>query len=284
MSSTYVPGYGYVDSSGPGTRGTLKKDKSKFNPVLPSSTDANPGSPGNRRVRDDLTLPISYRPPVFGSADRQEQQIGTLPLVYRIQNAGDLRNAYWGDPESREIIQAAARVYYRDYPNYSDQWAENFWQKDIMGAAGTPGSAPPWQMLQQIFTGQVKAEDDAPTSRSYVSGGGGGGYGGGSGGGGGGQVSLTNPTSARGLLMQTMQGVLGRDPTNSEYKSFIKVLNESEMANPQTVSFEGDTAVGSGGVDAGLLALEFAQDQEDFRERQGDQYFRTFMSALAGGV
>ena len=281
MSSTYIPGLMEpVNSSGRGTRGTLKKDKTKFDPDLPSSSAAD----GPRRVRDDLTLPINYRLPVFGvgTADRQEQQIETLPLVYRIQNAGDLRNAYWGDPESREIIQAAARVYYRDYPNYSDQWAENFWQKDIMGAAGTPGSAPPWQMLQQIFTGQVKAEDDAPTSRSYVSGGGGG-YGGGSGGGGG-QVSLTNPTSARGLLMQTMQGVLGRDPTNSEYKSFIKVLNESEMANPQTVSFEGDTAVGSGGVDAGLLALEFAQDQEDFKERQGDQYFRTFMSALAGGV
>jgi hypothetical protein len=282
MSSTYIPGLMEpVNSSGRGTRGTLKKDKTKFIPVLPSSSAAD----GPRRVRHDLTLPINYRLPVFGvgTADRQEQQIETLPLVYRIQNAGDLRNAYWGDPESREIIQAAARVYYRDYPSYSDQWAENFWQKDIMGAALTPGSVPPWQMLQQIFTGQVKAEDDAPTSRSYVSGGGGG-YGGGSGGGGGGQVSLTNPTSARGLLMQTMQGVLGRDPTNSEYKSFIKVLNESEMANPQTVSFEGDTAVGSGGVDAGLLALEFAQDQEDFRERQGDQYFRTFMSALAGGV
>jgi hypothetical protein len=148
------------------------------------------------------------------------------------------------------------------------------------------------QMLVAQLAGSVgigpdlgAAAEQFPSSggSGYTSSGGGG-YGGGSGGGGGGQVSLTNPTSARGLLMQTMQGVLGRDPTNSEYKSFIKVLNESEMANPQTVSFEGDTAVGSGGVDAGLLALEFAQDQEDFRERQGDQYFRTFMSALAGGV
>ena len=117
-------------------------------------------------------------------------------------------------------------------------------------------------------------------SGSY--GGGGGGYGGG--GGGGGSVSLTNPTSARGLLMQTMQSVLGRNPTNDEYKTFLQVLNEAEMANPQTASFEGGMAVGSGGVDPGVLALEFAQDQEDFQERQGDRYFRTFMQALAGGV
>ena len=112
---------------------------------------------------------------------------------------------------------------------------------------------------------------------------GGGGYGGG-GGGGGGSVSLTNPTSARGLLMQTMQSVLGRNPTNDEYKTFLQVLNEAEMANPNTASFEGGMAVGSGGVDPGVLALEFAQDQEDFTERQGDRYFRTFMQALAGGV
>jgi hypothetical protein len=114
----------------------------------------------------------------------------------------------------------------------------------------------------------------------------GGGYGGGGygGGGGGGSVSLTDPTSARGLLMQTMQGVLGRNPTNQEYRQFLDILNESEMSNPRTVSFEGDVAVQSGGVDPSVLALEFAQDQEDFTERQGDQYFQTFMRSLAGGV
>jgi hypothetical protein len=118
-------------------------------------------------------------------------------------------------------------------------------------------------------------------SGSYYSGGGG--YGGG-GGGGGGSVSLTNPTSAKGLLMQTMQGVLGRNPSQQEYSQFVKILNEAEMANPNTASFEGGMAVGSGGIDPGVLALEFAEDQEDFTERRGDQLFRTFMQALAGGV
>lgn len=250
----------------------------------PSATSSTTSS----GVRYDLTYPTGYRPPInYGlSADRQERQISTLPLIYRIQNAGDLREAYWGDPESRAIIQAAARVYYRDYSNYNDQWAEKFWQEDIMGAALNPGAAPPWQMLQGIFGGEVKASGgDSPGGASYSSGGysGGGGYGGG-GGGGGGSVSLTNPTSARGLLMQTMQSVLGRNPTNDEYKTFLQVLNEAEMANPNTASFEGGMAVGSGGVDPGVLALEFAQDQEDFTERQGDRYFRTFMQALAGGV
>ena len=298
----YVPGYGYVTKGEPGTGSTSRKPAkpvpSASDPftalnVKPSvrytttqqSTSSTAATAGGD-VRYDLTYRTGYRPPInYGlSADRQQQQISTLPMIYRIQNAGDLREAYWGDPESRAIIQAAARVYYRDYSNYNDQWAEKFWQEDIMGAALNPGSPPPWQMLQGIFGGEVKASGgDAPGGATYSSGGysGGGGYGGG---GGGGQVSLTNPTSARGLLLQTMQGVLGRNPTQNEYSQFLKILNEAEMANPQTVSFEDGMAVGSGGVDPGVLAVEFAQDQEDYTERQGDRYFRTFMQALAGGV
>lgn len=300
----YVPGFGYVDQKSAGTSGGKSKYASGRLPT-PTPTATSPhaalgvsqserfrntqqsavtAATSRRTERYDLTEPTGYRPPInYGlTADRQEQQISTLPLVYRIQDAGDLREAYWGDPESRAIIQAAARVYYRDYSNYNDQWAEKWWQEDIMGAALNPGAAPPWQMLQGIFGGELKASGgDTPVTAGQSSGGGG--YGGG-GGGGGGSVSLTNPTSARGLLMQTMQSVLGRNPTNDEYKTFLQVLNEAEMANPNTASFEGGMAVGSGGVDPGVLALEFAQDQEDFTERQGDRYFRTFMQALAGGV
>jgi hypothetical protein len=314
----YVPGYGYVggeDNTGsargsgssrpsPAPSGRERRTWFGTDAVARARTNArttdgsqrgkygNPdGDPSQDpmvtgpKVRPDLALPISYRPPIqnpWRGADGQEREIGTLPLLYRIQDAGDLREAYWGDPESRAIIQAAARIYYRDYSNYSDQWAEGWWQKDIMGAAQNPGATPPWEMLQQIFTDGAKAEsapDGSSPSSSYS--GGGGGYGGG---GGGGSVSLTNPTSARGLLMQTMQSVLGRNPSNDEYKTFLQVLNEAEMANPNTASFEGGTTVGSGGVDPGVLALEFAQDQEDYTERQGDNYFRTFMQALAGGV
>lgn len=248
---------------------------------------SNPTVPGGAttNVPAYLRYPVTYRPPAYGTADRQEQQISAMPLVYRAQTSGDLREAYWSDPGSRAIIQAAARVYYRDYPNFNDQWAEGLWQKDILGASLNPGSPPAWQALQMIFSGQVTASSDPDGSSSSSSyGGGGGGYSGGGSGGGGGQVSLTNPASARGLLMQTMQSVLGRDPTGNEVKTFLATLNETEMANPQTVSVEGDTVVGKGGTDPGLLAMEFAQDATDYKERQGDMYYQTFMRALAGGV
>ena len=110
---------------------------------------------------------------------------------------------------------------------------------------------------------------------SYYSGGG---YGGG--GGGGGQVSLTNPTSARGLLMQTMQSVLGRNPTEQEYKQFIKALNQAEMDAPQTVGFEGDVAVQSGGVDPGMVAMEYVEGLDEFNSAAGQRTLDAFMQVL----
>jgi hypothetical protein len=81
-----------------------------------------------------------------------------------------------------------------------------------------------------------------------------------------------------------MQGVLGRNPTDREYKDFIKTLTETEMANPSTVSVEGDVVVQSGGTDPGVVALEFAQAQEDYKSTQANKFYNAFMGALGGGV
>lgn len=305
MAKTYVPGYGYVDSNDPGTRGSVggsssSSSSSVGNPVTgpywqsrdttttTSSSDSTSGSSytsyqdwRNSQTRYDNTLPISYTPPVttWMSADRQEQQIGDLPAIYRAQTIGDALNLYWSDPASKQIIVNAARVYYKDYSNYNDQWAEGFWS-DIVNQANNPGAAAPWVTLQNILAGQVTPDGAASSSGGSGGYSGGGGYGGG--GGGGGQVSLTNPTSARGLLMQTMQSVLGRNPTENEYSDFIKALNESQMNNPVTVDTSGDTLVQSGGVDPNVLALEYAQGAEDYKSREASKYYNMFMAALGG--
>lgn len=124
----------------------------------------------------------------------------------------------------------------------------------------------------QGFSGTV----DTSSSGGYPSGGGGG-YGGG---GGGGSVSLTNPTSARGLLMQTMQGVLGRNPSDQEYRQFIKALSQAEMGAPRTVDFEGDLAVQSGGVDPGMVAMEYVEGLEEFDSAAGQRTLDAFMQVL----
>lgn len=96
-------------------------------------------------------------------------------------------------------------------------------------------------------------------------------------------IDLTSPTQARGLLMQTIQGALGRNPTEDEYSQFLTILNEAQTANPQVVSAAGDTVTRSGGVDPGVLALDYAQSRDDYEDRQANQYYDMFLNALAGG-
>lgn len=120
------------------------------------------------------------------------------------------------------------------------------------------------------------------TSSGGYSGYGGGSYGGG--GGGSATIQLTNPTSARGLLMQTMQSVLGRNPTNQEYRDFLTTLNEYETASPKTVTVDGDTAVYEGGVDPSVIAMDFTKNAEDYKSSQARGYFNTMMQALGGAA
>lgn len=279
--SGYIPGLmGTVEGYKSGSSKKNNKKNFQFQPPSPSA--AGGGATGSPREPAYLRYDIAYRPPVWGTADKMQRDIPSLPLIYRAQNSGDLREAYWSDPASKAIIQAAARQYYRDYPNYSDQWAEGFWQKDIMNAAISEGAPPAWQMLQQIFSEDIRAGESPDGS-------GPGGYpsGGGSYGGGGGatseRIDLASPTQAQSLLTQFMQAAVGRNPKANEVSKFLELLQDYQRNNPTVVSAEGSTVTQSGGIDAGVVAQEFVETLPDYTEAQADRYYRSFMSALLGG-
>jgi len=321
MSRVYVPGYGYVKQGSAGTSGSVKpgqspkpKNQAVFDPV-PPSTDVSTDSPTGSRSSMQGAYGIDAGDPIvsfpnmnwyYSSADvygtqdpsdpRSTLNQGVLgnpadpnptPMWNYSVNPTQAAEAYDDDmtvpPGLRAILDSIAETI------HPLKQGRSLWEEAVAASALASQRGDyvtPYAVLKERYLSPsgMPQSDGADGPGSYSSGGGsygGGGYGGG---GGGGSVSLTNPTSARGLLMQTMQSVLGRNPSNDEYKTFLQVLNEAEMANPRTASFDGGMAVGSGGVDPGVLALEFAQDQEDFQERQGDGYFRTFMQALAGGV
>lgn len=298
MAKTYVPGYGYVDSNDPGTRGSGSDYGSSggraqtgdyWNSRDPNSqAETSSETAGssytsfqdwrNSQTRYDNTLPIAYRPPTTSwlSADRQETQIRGLPAIYRAKTVGDAMGLYWSDPASKQLIINAARIHYAGNPNFNEQWAEGFWS-DIVNQANSYGARAPWETLQMILSGQGASPDSPGGSPS---GGGSSGGGGGYGGGGGGQVSLTNPTSARGLLLQTMQNVLGRNPSDDEYRQFLKALNQAEMGNPQTVDVRDGMVVGSGGVDPGMVAMEYVQGLEEFDSAEGQRALSSFMQVL----
>ena len=154
-----------------------------------------------------------------------------------------------------------------------DSWVRGFWEKTIKATAELGTDAT---VLQSMYTKVLADEQSGPGGGGYPSGGGG--YGGS--GGGMGSVSLTDPTSARGLLLQTMQGVLGRNPSDKEYNQFIKALNQAEMNAPRTVTVEGDVAVQSGGVDPGMVAMEYVEGLEEFESAAGQRTFDAFMQVL----
>jgi len=201
--------------------------------------------------------------------------------------------ASWTDltPAYRDYIDTLAK-----HPNIgsSTSTGRMLWERMNTLSADrlSQGENVSAQMLIAELAGSVGISSDlgfaAEQFSGMSSGGGyssygGGGYGGG-GGGGSSSVALTDPTSARGLLLQTMQGVLGRNPSDREYRDFLKTLNESEMANPRTVEMDGDVAVQSGGIDASVLALDFAKAADDYKATQANKFYNAFMGALGCGV
>ena len=112
---------------------------------------------------------------------------------------------------------------------------------------------------------------------------------GGSGGGGGGgapappskvvtrQIDITNPTEARNMVESAIGGYLGRNPTDYEYKQFLKTIQETDRENP-TISTQKMVATGAGGgtqknkvtqeggVDRGQVAKEYAKSRDDYAE------------------
>lgn len=91
-------------------------------------------------------------------------------------------------------------------------------------------------------------------------------------------IDLTNPSSARRLLDNTLGSYLGRLPSQKEYSNFLRVLNSAEEAAPtiteqttRTVPGEGTTRVrskvrGEGGLSREQVATEFVRSREDYAE------------------
>lgn len=312
MSKVYVPGYGYVDSSGPGTSGSVgsgskPRDTGQGRPTpttnqaprpTPTPSAANPydalgvppsqsyitnyGMPGTGTTATDAPKRLSdlYEYPSWIELDQRTRDLyKDIAVAYNPLSEG---KTWYEEQFLPYVNQIKAKTGIAPDPTYV---AIRFAQQNGYDISKYFRSSPvlsPNSILYDMPGGSPSPDSNSSSSgSSYSGGGGGGGYGGGGSGGGGGQVSLTNPSSARGLLMQTMQNVLGRNPTDSEYRDFLKTLQESEMANPATVSVDGSTVVQSGGVDPNLIALEYAQAADGFKEQQARKYYDVFMQALA---
>lgn len=109
-------------------------------------------------------------------------------------------------------------------------------------------------------------------------------------------INLTNPSQARQLLDDALGQVLGRRPTDVEYKNFTAALNAAQEEAPSiTESVSTTTPQGKakstvkskqrvrGGVSEAQLATEFARSQEMAAETAGGTVgFDAFLEAIGG--
>jgi hypothetical protein len=106
------------------------------------------------------------------------------------------------------------------------------------------------------------------------------------------QVNLTDPEQANGLLMQSLQDRLGRDPSPAEKQAFLSSIHAYERENPSvtkttyTLNSAGQydtSAQTSGGVDPNAFANTYS-GKHNQKEHGAYQAAGTFMSALMNAV
>tara|TARA_R110000868_G_scaffold22788_3_gene93074 strand:+ start:2221 stop:3090 length:870 start_codon:yes stop_codon:yes gene_type:complete len=242
-----------------------------------------PGVYTTRASNAQGTVYMGPAAPIYGRSS-------SMPLVIDEQSAID----YYGQlpKEAQNALEAASK-------SIGGRTGSSMWSKMVeesikeTSRSGKPVS--PLEMFRKLYPGfsvnlGFFKTNPGENVQGFILGTPGqfdSGSGPGSGGGGGSStqqsIDLSSPTQARGLLMQTMQGVLGRDPNSEEYGNFLKILNESQSGSPQIATASGSTVTRSGGVDAGVVALDYAQSRDDYEDVQNKQYYDMFLNVLAGG-
>lgn len=220
---------------------------------------------------------VAYRPPTYGSADRQEQQISTLPNVFTGQTIGSL-DLDALDPYSKNLVLQAARAYHVGElginPNmYNNSWASGWW--DGLVVDSQTSGVPAWMKLNTILSQYGDVLAGSPGSSG---GGGGGGFGGG---GPSDTIRLTNRQDAMQLLNSAFAAYLGRQAREDEVDDFLKALNQNEMNNPARAEVQGNAVVQSGGYNPQAFAEEFARGEEGSAEFQAaTSYLNNFLSII----
>lgn len=205
---------------------------------------------------------------------------------------------HWDDQQVskfRNALEVAGiNVSKMDRQHLASRWAGLVRTSEKYTAAGKHIS--PWDVLN----GNIRA-----AKKGGYSGVGGGAGGGGSGGSGGSLAGLpkeitktssainyTDPNTARSIVNQTMQQMLGRNPTNAEIKKFTDALHSYEKSNPQVSKQQIDTATGMVVADKSVNkqitqagAAQMAQDETMKKKEYGSyQAATTYFNALRSMV
>jgi len=107
------------------------------------------------------------------------------------------------------------------------------------------------------------------------------------------QVSLTDPHSARQMLIQTLQNSLGRNPTASEFQAFLSSVHAAERDNPTVTkstyklnsrgTYDMSNQTTSGGVDPSAYTADYGTSHNQ-HEHAAYSAATTYFDALRQAV
>jgi hypothetical protein len=107
------------------------------------------------------------------------------------------------------------------------------------------------------------------------------------------QTNLTDPQSARQMLINSLQNSLGRDPTASEYQAFLSSVHAAERANPTVTkstyklnsrgTYDMSNQTSSGGVDPSAFSADYGSTHNQ-HEHAAYQSATTYFDALRQAV
>lgn len=241
----------------------------------------------------------------------QQQQPGGIPYKDpskgvsvtkdRLVDVADARYMmYTLAPEARKRLDDVTTKYFQ-HDRWAPSWQDGVWEQAIQVSANSVAYGNKGDWIDPVTAFDLVVND---MTRA-----GGGAAGSASGSGGGAysgpttstqvtkSVNLTNPSTARSLIKQSLTSYLGRDATDDEQNSFLKALNAAEKRSPTVTKATSTTTPGvgtsqtesetlsGGGFNASTFAEEYAQGQEGSAEFQAaTNLLDTFIGSLGARV
>jgi hypothetical protein len=231
---------------------------------------------------------IPYKDPTKGVAVTKDRLVDVADARYMM---------YTLAPAARERLNAATTGYF-GHNRWSPSWQDGVWEQAIQVSANSVAYGNKGDWIDPVTAFDLVVNDMARS--------GGGAAGSGKGGAYSGpttttqvnkSVNLTNPSTARSLIKQSLTSYLGRDATDDEQNSFLKALNAAEKRSPTVTKSTTTTTPGvgtsrsesetlsRGGFNPSTFAEEYAQGQEGSAEFQAaTNLLDTFIGSLGARI
>jgi hypothetical protein len=240
------------------------------------------------QIQEQVAGGIPYKDPSKGVTVTKDRLVDVADARYMM---------YTLAPEARKRLNDITTKYFQ-HNRWAPSWQDGVWEQAIQVSANSVAYGNKGDWIDPVTAFDLVVNDMARSGGGAAGAAGGGAYSG--------PVTstqitksenLTNPSTARSLIKQSLTSYLGRDATEDEQNSFLKALNAAEKRSPSVTKSVSTTTPGvgtsrtesetssRGGFNPSTFAEEYAQGQEGAAEFQAaTTLLDTFIGSLGARV